>query len=144
MDTFEYLKSIDLGTFLDFPTAFPSRDQPLVKIQEDGRIFLYGELRKRLAEKQSDYCARISPDGRYVALYPQRTPNVHFNMSGSSVRNERLLKFLQEKEIQMPAVYTMEWFEQEQAWVGCCEELPEPDLATIRKNVKKASKGRAR
>lgn len=144
MDTFEYLKSIDFGTFLDFPTAFPSQDQPLVKIQEDGRIFLYGELRKRLAEKQSDYCARISPDGRYVALYPQRTPNVHFNMSGSSVRNERLLKFLQEKGIQLPAVYTMEWFEQEQAWVGCCGDLPEPDLAAIRKDVRKASKGRAR
>ena len=138
MDFFEHLRGIDFCTFLDFPTTCTVRTRPRVKILEDGRVSLYGELRKRTVEQQRDYCARISPDGRCIALYPERTPNIHFHADGSSMRHERLLQLLRDREIQLPAVYEMEWYEPENAWVGCCKDLPEPEIAVIRQSVKKA------
>ena len=140
MNVLDQLKHIDFGTFLDFPASGPNRNQPVVKILEDGRVFLYGELRKRAAEGRRDYRARISPDGRYVALYPELSPNLRFRADGSGQRNEALLKLLREKEIQIPATYEMEWVEAETAWVGCCKELPEPDLAAIRQAAKRAQR----
>ena len=136
MDFFEHLHGIDFRTFLDFPTTCTVRNRPRVKILEDGRVVLYGELRKRAAEHQRDYCARISPDGRWIALYPELTPNIHFHADGSSMRHERLLQLLQNQGIQIPAVYEMEWYEPENAWVGCCKDLPEPDIAAIRQHAK--------
>ena len=111
MDFFEHLRDIDFCTFLDFPTTCTIRNRPRVKIFEDGRC---------------------------IALYPERAPNIHFHMDGSSMRHERLLQLLQDREIQLPAVYEMEWYEPENAWVGCCKDLPEPEIAVIRQSVKKA------
>lgn len=138
MEFLEHLRDIDFRTFLDFPTTCTIRNWPRVKIFEDGRVSLYGELRKRAAEQQRDYCARISPDGRCIALYPELTPNIHFHADGSSMRHERLLQLLQNKGIQLPAVYEMEWDEPENAWVGCCKDLPELDVAAIRQHAKNA------
>ena len=47
------------------------------------------------------------------------------------MRHERLLQLLQDREIQLPVVYEMEWYEPENAWVGCCKDLPEPEIAVI-------------
>ena len=60
MDIPAHLKDIDFSTFLDFPTACSVRNVPYAKIFEDGRVSLYGELRKRIANQQCQYCARIS------------------------------------------------------------------------------------
>ena len=139
MDFFEHLRDIDFHTFLDFSTTCTVRNRPRVKILEDGRVLLYGELRKRAVERQRDYCARISPDGRCVALYPELTPNIHFHMDGSSMRHERLLQLLRDREIQIPAVYEMEWYEPENAWVGCCKDLPEPEMTAVRQHAKNAN-----
>jgi hypothetical protein len=51
MDFFEHLRGIDFCTFLDFPTTCTVRNRPRVKIFEDGRVSLYGELRKHAAEQ---------------------------------------------------------------------------------------------
>ena len=69
MDFFEHLRGIDFCTFLDFPTTCTVRNRPRVKILEDGRVSLYGELRKHAAEQQRDYCARISPDGIFTSIW---------------------------------------------------------------------------
>ena len=136
MDIFEQLRNIDFSTFLDFPTVSPLRRRPYVKIFEDGHVSLYGDLRKLASERQRDYCARISTDGRCIALYPKRSPNIHFHADGSSIRNERLAKISEDQEIQLPAIYEMEWFEQERSWGGCCKGLPKPNIAAIRQSVK--------
>lgn len=84
MDFFEHLRGIDFCTFLDFPTTCTVRNRPRVKILEDGRVSLYGELRKRAAEQQRDYCARISPDGRCMRrrrmLFPVATESITGNV----------------------------------------------------------------
>ena len=51
MDFFEHLRGIDFCTFLDFPTTCTVRNRPRVKILEDGRVSLYGDLRKHAAEQ---------------------------------------------------------------------------------------------
>ena len=140
MDFFEHLRDIDFRAFMDFPTACAVRNRPRVKILEDGRVSLYGELRKRAAGQQRDYCARISPDGRCIALYPELTPNIHVHADGSTMRHEELLRLLRDREIQLPAVYEMEWYEPENAWVGCCKDLPEPEIAAVRQRAKNAAR----
>lgn len=140
MDTLEQLRKMDFTTFLDFPAIFPIRKRPYLKIFEDGRVSLYGELRKLASERQRDYCARLSTDGRCVALYPKLTPNIHFHADGISSRNERLSRLLLDQGLQLPAIYELEWFEQEQAWVGCCKDLPEPNITAIRQSVKRSPK----
>lgn len=141
MELFEHLKDVDLSTFLDFPTACSYRSQPSIRIFEDGRVVLYGDLRKNTAA-QRDYCARISLDGRCIALYPQLTPNIRFHTDGRSVRQGKLLRFLRNRMIEFPAVYEMEWVEQEKAWIGCCAELPEPNLEALRRSMKQARQRR--
>ena len=47
---------------------------------------------------------------------------------------------MEDQEIQLPAIYEMEWFEQEQSWVSCCKDLPKPNIAAIRQSVKKSSR----
>lgn len=131
-----YLREIDFGAFLDVPASCVPRSRPVVKVFGDGRIQLYGEMRKRAAERHS-FRARISPDGRYFALYPEPTGNIRFRADGSSLHHEKLAWLLREKQIQIPAVYEMEWFEQENAWVGCCSDLPVPDMAAIRRRAKR-------
>lgn len=127
MDFFEHLRGIDFCTFLDFPTTCTVRNRPRVKILEDGRVSLYGELRKRAAEQQRDYCARISPDGRCIALYPERTPNIHFHMDGSSMRHERLLSYCKtEKYSCLPSM----------KWSGMSRRMPGSAAARICRNRK--------
>lgn len=89
-----YLREIDFGAFLDVPASCMPRSRPVVKVFEDGRIQLYGQMRKRAAERHS-FRARISPDGRYFALYPEPTGNIRFRADGSSLHHEKLAWLLQ-------------------------------------------------
>ena len=129
MDIPAHLKDIDFSTFLDFPTACSVRNVPYAKILEDGRVSLYGDLRKCIANQQRQYRAKISSDGRCIALYTELPPNIRFHADGMSVRHEKLLQYLLDKGIQLPAVYEMEWLEDQKAWVGCCKDLPAPDIS---------------
>ena len=56
-----------------------------------------------------------------------------------SVRHEKLLQYLLDKGIQLPAVYEMEWLEDQKAWVGCCKDLPEPEITAVRQHAKSAA-----
>ena len=40
-------------------------------------------------------------------------------------------QYLEAKGISLPALYTMEWCQERRAWIGCCQDLPEP-LAPLR------------
>lgn len=37
-----------------------------------------------------------------------------------------MAKSLKEREIQLPALYTVTWCQEREAWVGSCPELPSP------------------
>mgnify|MGYP000060282623 CR=1 FL=1 len=100
--------------------------------------------RKRTLERRRDYCARFSQDGRYLAVYPEREANMHFHADGGAACHEDMMEFLRNREIQFPAVYEMMWYEKENAWVGCCKDLPEPDLAALRQSVKRTARRRVK
>ena len=144
MNIYEHLESIDFSAFLEFPPACPIRNRPTVKITDDARMLLCGTLRKEALERQRDYCVRFRQDGRYLAIYPEREANMCFRTNGSAACHEDVVEFLRSREIQFPAVYEMRWYERENAWVGCCKDLPEPDLAALRQSVKRTARRRVK
>ena len=144
MKIYEQLESIDFSAFLEFPPACPIRNRPTVKITDDARMLLCGTLRKEALERQRDYCVRFRQDGRYLAIYPEREANMCFRTNGSAACHEDVVEFLRSREIQFPAVYEMRWYERENAWVGCCKNLPEPDLAALRQSANRTARRRAK
>ena len=144
MNIYEQLESIDFSAFLEFPPACPIRNRPTVKITDDARMLLCGTLRKEALERQRDYCVRFRQDGRYLAIYPERGANLCFRANGSAACHEDVVEFLRSREIQFPAVYEMRWYERENAWVGCCKDLPEPDLAALRQSAKRTARRRVK
>lgn len=144
MNIYEQLESIDFSAFLEFPPACPIRNRPTVKITDDVRMLLCGTLRKEALERQRDYCVRFRQDGRYLAIYPEREANMCFRANGSAACHEDVVEFLRSREIQFPAVYEMRWYERENAWVGCCKDLPEPDLAALRQSAKRTARRRVK
>lgn len=144
MNIYEQLESIDFSAFLEFPPACPIRNRPTVKITDDARMLLCGTLRKEALERQRDYCVRFRQDGRYLAIYPEREANMCFRTNGSAACHEDVVEFLRSREIQCPAVYEMRWYERENAWVGCCKDLPEPDLAALRQSAKRTARRRVK
>ena len=144
MNIYEQLESIDFSAFLEFPPACPIRNRPTVKITDDARMLLCGTLRKEALERQRDYCVRFRQDGRYLAIYPEREANMCFRTNGSAACHEDVVEFLRSREIQVPAVYEMRWYERENAWVGCCKDLPEPDLAALRQSAKRTARRRVK
>ena len=143
MNIYEQLESIDFSAFLEFPPACPIRNRPTVKITDDARMLLCGTLRKEALERQRDYCVRFRQDGRYLAIYPEREANMCFRTNGSAACHD-VVEFLRSREIQFPAVYEMRWYERENAWVGCCKDLPEPDLAALRQSAKRTARRRVK
>ena len=144
MNIYEQLESIDFSAFLEFPPACPIRNRPTVKITDDARMLLCGTLRKEALERQRDYCVRFRQEGRYLAIYPEREANMCFRTNGSAACHEDVVEFLRSREIQFPAVYEMRWYERENAWVGCCKDLPEPDLAALRQSAKRTARRRVK
>ena len=144
MNIYEQLESIDFSAFLEFPPACPIRNRPTVKITDDARMLLCGTLRKEALERQRDYCVRFRQDGRYLAIYPEREANMCFRTNGSAACHEDVVEFLRSREIQFPAVYERRWYERENAWVGCCKDLPEPDLAALRQSAKRTARRRVK
>ena len=144
MNIYEQLESIDFSAFLEFPPACPIRNRPTVKITDDARMLLCVTLRKEALERQRDYCVRFRQDGRYLAIYPEREANMCFRTNGSAACHEDVVEFLRSREIQFPAVYEMRWYERENAWVGCCKDLPEPDLAALRQSAKRTARRRVK
>ena len=144
MNIYEHLESIDFSALLEFPPACPIRNRPTVKITDDARMLLCGTLRKEALERQRDYCVRFRQDGRYLAIYPEREANMCFRTNGSAACHEVVVELLRSREIQFPAVYEMRWYERQNAWVGCCKDLPEPDLAALRQSAKRTARRRVK
>lgn len=107
-------------------------------------MLLCGTLRKEALKRRRDDCARFSQDGRYLAVYPEREANMHVHADGGAACHEDMMEFLRNREIQFPAVYEMMWYEKENAWVGCCKDLPEPDLAALRQSANRTARRRAK
>ena len=133
---------LDFSTLQDIPPLQRHYDIPRVSVSEKGLVSMNGAFRKE-AGTQREFRSQTSPDGRYLVFYPMEAPNIHFSAKGGSVTHLELARYLEEKGILLPAVYSMTWCQEKQAWVGCCEELPQPPApSALAKGKKKTTEKR--
>lgn len=126
------LPDLDFSTLQDIPPIQRHYDRPWLTITAKGRVSLNGAMQKRIGEHR-EFQAKISPDGRYLVLYPDKPGNIRFSPKGS-VTHMELKRHLEEMGFLMPLVYAMDWDEEHKAWIDCCQELPQPpDVSTLEK-----------
>ena len=125
--------NFDFDLFEDIPTFRRYYDTPRVTVTKKGLFSMNSAMQKDVGD-QREFRAKTSPDGRYLALYITEEPNVRFSPKNANVTHMALARHLEEKGIQLPVYYEMEWCQQQQAWIGCCQELPvPPDVAKLAK-----------
>ena len=122
----------DFQTLQDIPSRLNHRDTPRLTITEKGLISINGALRSRVGERRA-FRAKISPDGRYMALCTREEPNLQFGLRSGRTYHAALCRLVEEMGFTLPVVYTMEWDEEHSAWIGGCEEIaPPPALSALR------------
>lgn len=116
---------LDFSTLQDIPPLRRYYDTPRISVTEQGLVSMNGALRRE-AGAQREFRAKLSPDGCYLALCLAEPANIRFSAKGGYVTHTALAKHLEESGFLLPAIYTMEWCPEHQAWVGRCQELPQP------------------
>ena len=116
---------LDFEALEDIPPLRRHYDVPRISITEKGMVSMNGAL-KRGVGAQREFRAKTSPDGRYLLLCSEETPNICFSAKGGNVLHLDFKQYLEAKGISLPALYTMEWCQERRAWIGCCQDCPNP------------------
>lgn len=116
---------LDFSTLQDIPPLQRYYETPRVSVATKGRFSMNGAF-QREAGAQRSFRVKISPDGRYLVLYPSEPANVRFSAKNGYVTHIALAQDLTKRGIQLPALYTVTWCQEQEAWVGVCQELPAP------------------
>lgn len=125
--------SLDFSTLQDIPPLQRYYEMPRVSITPKGLFSMNSAFRKE-AGAQRRFQVRISPDGRYLVLYPTELANVCFSAKNGHMTHTPLAKSLKERGIRLPALYTVTWCQEHEAWIGSCQELPAPPhISTLNK-----------
>lgn len=133
---------LDLMDLEDIPPVRRYYDVPRVSVTETGLVSMNGAFRK-LAGDQREFRAKISKDGRCLVLFPHMEPNICFSREGGYLTHREMSQVLEKKGRALPAVYDLIWDETADAWIGCCQELPEPPAVQARRRTSgKGSGGR--
>ena len=134
---------LDFEALEDIPPLRRHYDVPRISITEKGMVSMNGAL-KRGVGAQREFRAKTSPDGRYLLLCSEETPNICFSVKGGNVLHLDFKQYLEAKGISLPALYTMEWCQERRAWIGCCQDLPEPPALSALDQPKKVRRSAAR
>ena len=130
-------QDFDFSTLQDIPSLQRYYETPRVSVTENGLFSINSALRKEVGA-QREFRVKISPDCRHLALCLSQTPNVRFSAKGGNVIHRNLAQLLASHGLQLPAIYTMRWCPEQQAWIGCCQELPSPPpLSALANTAKK-------
>lgn len=121
MDFFD----LDFSTLQDIPPLRHYYETSRVSVTPKGLFSMNGAFRREVGAQRS-FQVRISPDGRYLVLYPAEPGNVCFSAKNGHMTHTALARCLAERGIQLPALYTVVWCQEQGAWVGCCPDLPAP------------------
>ena len=116
---------LDFSTLQDIPPLQHYFETPRVSVTQKG-LFSMNAAFLTAAGAQRRFLVKISPDGRYLVLYPTEPANVCFSAKNGYMTHKALAKSLKERGIQLPALYTVTWCQEREAWVGSCPELPSP------------------
>ena len=71
-------------------------------------------------------------------------PRISITEKGMVSMNGALKRGVEAKGISLPALYTMEWCQERRAWIGCCQDLPEPPALSALDQPKKVRRSAAR
>ena len=133
--------SFDFTTLRDIPISHRYYDTPRISISAKGSVSMNGALKKAVGEQRA-FRAKLSPDGCLFALYPNESPNIRFSPKGGHIMQPALVEHLEQLGLSLPVLYTLEWNTEQQAWVGCCDELPQPPSISKLSPPPRASKTR--
>ena len=75
---------LDFEALEDIPPLRRHYDVPRISITEKGMVSMNGAL-KRGVGAQREFRAKTSPDGRYLLLCSEETPNICFSAKGGNV-----------------------------------------------------------
>ncbi len=120
---FEWVSSL---SFEEVPSPVSFCHVPRLSINSRGVMTMNRPLQSVLD------CSRpvhmeISRDGRVAKLYASESGALKFSQKGQ-LKHSQFLTMLQQKGIQLPCCYTMEWWPEQEVWIGFSEDLPEPPL----------------
>ena len=137
------ISDLDFSTMQDIPPLCRYHDTPRVTVSAKGYLSINTALQKRTGY-HSEFYAKVSADGRYLALYPEKSPNVCFTNKNYRIKYRALAEFLEKAGLLLPAVYTMEWCQEQSAWVGCCSEISNSPAPATLSASRRASQKKAR
>lgn len=133
---------LDFEALQDIPPVSRYYDTPRLSVSGAGRVAMNRAF-CRQAGGQREFRIKISPDGRYLVLYPDEPPSIRFSAKGGDTAHSLLARRLKGLGFLMPALYSMEWSEERRAWVGCCQELSQPPaLSELKTSVRKSAERR--
>ena len=91
---------LDFEALEDIPPLRRHYDVPRISITEKGMVSMNGAL-KRGVGAQREFRAKTSPDGRYLLLCSEETPNICFSAKGGNVLHLDFKQYLE--GISLPA-----------------------------------------
>lgn len=92
---------LDFEALEDIPPLRRHYDVPRISITEKGMVSMNGAL-KRGVGAQREFRAKTSPDGRYLLLCSEETPNICFSAKGGNVLHLDFKQYLEAKGISLP------------------------------------------
>lgn len=87
---------LDFEALEDIPPLRRHYDVPRISITEKGMVSMNGAL-KRGVGAQREFRAKTSPDGRYLLLCSEETPNICFSAKGGNVLHLDFKQYLEAK-----------------------------------------------
>lgn len=130
------MEPLDWSRFKPVEPPRNKRHMLTVKVSPSGILNIHPELFKTLKTKKAAlFCAK---DGLYILLAPDKEPAIEFPDKVGRKRMEEFSRDLEWLGVKLPAVYDMEWREDEGVWFGTCVSQPIlPSPVTLAKKYRK-------
>lgn len=118
------MDDIDLSSFEDVPEPQAYYRMCRISLTTKAQLNLNEPMRSALGETNA-FRFQVSPDGRTISLDPAGPCNLTFSAQGHRTHHV-FFKMLQEKGLEPPVSYRMEWNEKLRRWIGHYEGLTPP------------------
>lgn len=115
---------LDSLTFELIPPPLPCSEVPKLSVNKKGQMSMNTAFRQKVGDRRR-FHGEVSKDGRCLTLRPDEKGQLSFTAKGVR-QNNRFADLLRERQIKIPAVYSMEWVPERELWVGRSNDLSSP------------------
>ena len=112
----------DLSNFCELLPQQHGHTHPRLSVSRKGDLTMNEAFRKKQGESR-EFRALYRNDGLQILLFPYQEPNVSFSKVSGVAKNRQLADFLNELGFHFPLRYDLQWDEENQVWVGTCQEM---------------------